>query len=175
MAWTDERIALLTKLWTEGYTASQIAGQFGDVTRNAVIGKVHRLGLSGRAATSRFRPARMKVRTRPKAPAPHTHMHYPTMGNAALAPVAEVMEKTRTAPFLRPVPRPAEAAAPACCDRVSLLDLPEYGCRWPVGDPEHEDFGFCGARKADGFSYCEHHAKVAYQPARRRHAHKDAA
>jgi GcrA cell cycle regulator len=175
MAWTDERIALLTKLWTDGYTASQIAGQFGDVTRNAVIGKVHRLGLSGRAATSRFRPSRMKVRSRPRTAELHTHMHYPTAGNTALQPVAQVMEKTHASPMLRPLPRPLEAVAPACGELVGLLDLTENGCRWPVGDPQHEDFGFCGSCKTDGSSYCEHHTKVAYQPARRRHVHKDAA
>ena len=58
MAWTDERVELLKKLWAEGLSASQIAGRLGSVTRNAVIGKVHRLGLSGRATTSRMKSHR---------------------------------------------------------------------------------------------------------------------
>ena len=65
MAWTDERVEQLKKLWAEGLSASQIAGRLGGVTRNAVIGKVHRLGLSGRATTSRMK----SHRTRPRAAA----------------------------------------------------------------------------------------------------------
>src|SRR5262245_65830850 len=63
MAWNDERVELLKKLWADGLSASQIAGRLGGVTRNAVIGKVHRLGLSGRATTSRMKSHRPRVRT----------------------------------------------------------------------------------------------------------------
>ena len=65
MAWNDERVELLKKLWAEGLSASQIAGRLGGVTRNAVIGKVHRLGLSGRATTSRMKIMRPRQRAVP--------------------------------------------------------------------------------------------------------------
>jgi len=84
MAWTEERVALLTRLWNEGHTASQIADQFGDITRNAVIGKVHRLGLSGRAAESRFRAARIKMRPRQRPQRNGANPQFPVNGNAAL-------------------------------------------------------------------------------------------
>ena len=63
MSWTDERVELLKKLWSEGLSASQIAAQLGGVTRNAVIGKVHRLSLSGRAKPASSSPRPRKVRT----------------------------------------------------------------------------------------------------------------
>ena len=74
MGWTEERVELLKKLWSDGLSASQIAGRLGGITRNAVIGKVHRLGLAGRATTSRMRAPRLRHRVAPApmrpAPAP---------------------------------------------------------------------------------------------------------
>ncbi len=174
MAWTEERVALLTRLWTEGHTASQIAEQFGDITRNAVIGKVHRLGLSGRAAESRFRAARIKMRPRSHKPRAGTGAAYPVQGNAALK--AETNPAVWTAPArrpdLRPVPQPDVETGPV----VGLLELKENSCRWPIGDPDQPGFGFCGCQKPHDGPYCERHAAMAFQPAaRRRAAQKQAA
>lgn len=164
MGWTEERVELLKKLWADGLSASQIAGRLGDVTRNAVIGKVHRLGLAGRATTSRMRSARPRNRVS-HLPLRPTRVQYRTHGNMALKPVFAPIEKPAVA--LRVVPSIVEEDMPApLC--VPLLDLKETMCRWPIGDPQDEQFHFCGHSKAPGISYCEHHGRVAFQPAARR-------
>ncbi len=147
MGWTDERVELLKKLWQDGLSASQIAKQLGGVTRNAVIGKVHRLGLSGRATPSKPqrtvfkapRPARVVTST-PSAPRrlaepSHHHHHAP-------APVRLLDEAPGTA---------------------TVLTLGAHMCKWPIGDPALDNFTFCGRRTDEG-PYCHEHAQVAYQP-----------
>jgi GcrA cell cycle regulator len=163
MAWNDERVELLKKLWAEGLSASQIAARLGGVTRNAVIGKVHRLGLSGRATTSRIsnpRPRKMHTGRTNRGPS----LLFGTRGNAALKPVYET--------DYEPEPEPAklqELVIPPA-ERASILTLKECMCKWPIGHPGEEDFHFCGRKSASGLPYCEHHARMAYQPlpARRR-------
>jgi GcrA cell cycle regulator len=177
MVWNDERVELLRKLWAEGLSASQIANRLGDVTRNAVIGKVHRLGLSGRVTTSRLRKARPSaaaataaaaapVKVTPIAPRP-ARVQFAVQGNAALKPV--FVEHERAAVALAVVVPAAEQADPApALAGVNLLDLKESMCRWPVGDPQDDGFHFCGQKHADGLPYCERHARVAFQPVQRR-------
>jgi GcrA cell cycle regulator len=139
MEWNDERIADLTRLWQDGLSASQVAERLGGISRSAVIGKIHRLGIAGRAAPSRprplgGRPPSLKIST----------------GEDRRAPVARPP---------RPAPRPVvvfDADATA-----SLLTLTECGCRWPIGDPGEADFGFCGRPQAGGGSYCEGHGSMA--------------
>jgi GcrA cell cycle regulator len=143
MGWTDDRVSTLKKLWLEGLSASQIAKQLGGVTRNAVIGKVHRLGLSGRAAPSQpqrpaFKPQRL-ARPAPPAPQPIRRM--------ATAPT----------PPVEPVHR-IEGPGSA-----TVLTLGAHMCKWPIGDPSSEEFTFCGGRVAQGV-YCKTHAELAYQP-----------
>ncbi len=161
MAWTDDRVEMLKKLWMEGLSASQIANRMGGITRNAVIGKVHRLGLSGRATTSRV----SRTRTRkPRAPSsPVTNM-FRSAGNAALKADQSL------APDYRPEPKPAiihELQIPPG-ERASILTLNDNTCRWPIGDPEDEDFYFCGRQPQDNLPYCQHHVSIAYQPAQDR-------
>ena len=177
MAWTDERVTLLTRLWNEGHTASQIAEQFGDITRNAVIGKVHRLGLSGRAAASRFRAARIRVRSRAHQVRGAAAAGYATQGNTALKADTDAMPATWAAPAQRPVLRTVEqpAAEEAAGPVVGLLELKEDSCRWPIGHPDQPGFGFCGCKKANDGPYCERHAAMAYQTVQRRRAEKEAA
>ena len=131
MAWTDERVELLKKLWAEGLSASQIAGQLGGVTRNAVIGKVHRLNLSGRAKPASSGPRPRKARTTAHRPARHF-----TAGNTAL--------KTHASPAPRrlPSPVPLEDVVVPISLNVSLLSLTEAMCKWPEGDPGTEGFHF---------------------------------
>lgn len=146
--WTDERVELLKKLWLDGQSASQIAKQLGGgVTRNAVIGKVHRLGLAGRAAPSRpvKRIAAPVVRPRPAPSAPS-------------APRMVVVAPTQAA---NP---PAVRSSSGERGSVGVLGLESRMCRWPIGDPTDADFGFCGKPAAPGMPYCEEHAKIAYQP-----------
>ncbi len=147
MGWTDDRVEVLKKLWLEGHSASQIAKQLGGVTRNAVIGKVHRLGLSGRAAPSQ--PQRPVFKTVKPARA------------VAAAPVirrCEPVAPAASAPV--PVARPARIEAPGS---ATVLTLGSSMCKWPIGDPSSDDFTFCGGRATQGV-YCATHAALAYQP-----------
>ncbi len=164
MNWTDERVELLKKLWGEGLSASQIAAELGGITRNAVIGKVHRLGLSGRAKAVQSAAPRPR---KPRAPS-HPSMVFRTAGATALAPVRTV--DLDIEPIIQRAPRPM--LEPVSCERVTIMDLRECMCRWPIGDPGSESFRFCGTRSNMGSSYCSYHASVAYQPAsdRRRRA-----
>ncbi len=146
MGWTDDRIATLKKLWLDDLSASQIAKQLGGVTRNAVIGKVHRLGLSGRAAPSQ--PARPVF----KAPRPVR----PATPAAPRRVVAE--EVTTPAPGMPvPVHRIEEPGS------VTIHTLGAHMCKWPIGDPSSDGFTFCGRRNGEVGPYCREHAQVAYQ------------
>lgn len=146
MGWTDERVETLKRLWLEGLSASQIAKQLGGVTRNAVIGKVHRLGLSGRAAPSQP--------TRPVMKAPRVARVAPPTPVAPRRPIETVPMAVEPRPIFR-VEEPGSA---------TVLTLGAHMCKWPIGDPATEDFSFCGRRASDG-PYCVDHARVAYQPA----------
>ncbi len=153
MAWTDDRVDLLKKLWAEGLSASQIAGRLGSVTRNAVIGKVHRLGLSGRATTSRMKSHRPRQRMASKRLA---KSRYATIGNPAL----RALYNAETNVYLPPT---EELVIPVA-ERKSIQTLTEVTCRWPIGDPQHTEFHFCGKNKVPGLPYCEFHARRAFQP-----------
>jgi len=135
MGWTEERVEQLKTLWTEGLSASQIARVLGGVTRNAVIGKVHRLGLAGRASPSRSERPRMPS-------APKVQMR------TAHAPPAPVVEED-------PLILEDGSHATVLTDRM---------CRWPIGDPSGDEFHFCGRKPKNGSPYCEAHARKAYQP-----------
>lgn len=160
MSWNDERVELLKRLWGEGLSASQIAGELGGVTRNAVIGKVHRLGLSGRVkAATPARPRKSRVEA--PAPRPSNPQARPaTAGNTALATVLETMVETAPAP----APKPVSGNVVPMATRCTIMNLTESTCRWPVGEPGTEGFHFCGGRSAPGMPYCTHHARMAYQP-----------
>lgn len=155
MGWTDERVEILKKLWLEGLSASQIAKQLGGVTRNAVIGKVHRLGLSGRAAPSQ--PARPIFKAprppRPLVASPPVHRRVVVEAVIAAAPSPPV-----AAVEIRAVAR-VESAGTA-----TVLTLGAHMCKWPIGDPSTDDFSFCGRRSSTDGPYCVEHAQVAYQP-----------
>jgi GcrA cell cycle regulator len=152
MAWTEDRVEVLTKLWAEGLSASQIAKQLGGVTRNAV-GKVHRLGLSGRAKPSR--PSAPRT-SKPSAPRTRT--------------VAKVTVP-RQAP--RVIPKapiaPIEAKPLANGEYATILTIREHMCKWPIGDPSTSEFRFCGRKTDPSVPYCDAHSAVAYQPSRRRY------
>ncbi|ACA20935.1 GcrA cell cycle regulator [Methylobacterium sp. 4-46] len=158
-SWTKERVELLKRLWGEGRSASQIAAEIGGVSRNAVIGKVHRLGLAGRVLKSNGAPAPVP---RSRAPSeeerPPAQAPVPTM----VAPAPASLALVRAEP-----PPSAEAALPLS-ERVTIMELREFMCRWPMGDPASPDFRFCGARSITGLPYCTHHARIAYQPATER-------
>jgi GcrA cell cycle regulator len=168
--WTDDRVATLKKLWTEGLSASQIAKQLGGVTRNAVIGKVHRLGLAGRAAPSRpiKRVSVPVARIRPSIA--------PVSVDAAAEIAKAVRLKKASAALVGNEPANPSAETPAKPiaakvrplregEIIGVLELGPNMCKWPIGDPGDPDFGFCGTHCASGAVYCEEHAAIAFQPA----------
>ena len=148
MGWTEERVGILKKLWLEGLSASQIAKQLGGVTRNAVIGKVHRLGLSGRATPSQ--PPRPAFKT-PRPPRPAVS------SSSAPRRMAPALHQPGSHPEPTPVYYVEEPGS------ATVLTLGAHMCKWPIGDPASDNFTFCGRRIGDG-SYCTEHARVAYQP-----------
>lgn len=168
--WTDDRVSLLKKLWTDGLSASQIAKQLGGVTRNAVIGKVHRLGLAGRAAPSRpiKRVAAPVVRLRPVLVASQPAEEIaPTLAaipvtkpvSAQAPPVAEPVAATIAPKIAKPKAKPRDG------EIIGVLQLGPNMCKWPIGDPGDADFGFCGGHCGSSAVYCEEHAAIAFQPA----------
>lgn len=155
MSWTDDRVSLLTKLWGEGHTAAEIAKQLGGVTRNAVIGKAHRLKLSNRVS-----PIQQNKKVAPK-PAANK--------NEKAVKVVEKAKVTRVKKAAPVAPSPVFQEDPIedRDDLYSLMDLKPRMCRWPCGDPKEEGFGFCGHNSMPGLPYCPEHAKMAYQAATR--------
>lgn len=161
MNWTDERVELLKKLWADGLSASQIASQLGGVTRNAVIGKVHRLNLSGRAKPAATQARPRKTRQPTAAPPVHraTSAARPMVqGNTALK------MQPSAAPRRAQVQVPIEDLVVPISLKVSLLALNDQMCKWPIGDPGADGFHFCGHRSFNGLPYCEYHSRLAYQP-----------
>ena len=173
MSWTDDRVELLKKFWGEGQSASQIAKELGGVTRNAVIGKVHRLGLSNRATSASKTDAQAKTGRKPQATA-----------RRKIAPITKEPDPKPTAISTRrqiipagqplpPQPSANEISPEALAKvneiekkakKISLLELTERTCKWPVGDPATPDFWFCGFPTQTGKPYCEAHVGVAFQP-----------
>jgi len=149
MSWTEQSTSTLKKLWLEGQSASQIAKQLPGITRNAVIGKVHRLGLSARNA--------------PSAPA-----------GATYRPPRHTGAPRRAAPALRPEPARAATPVPEVAPPPPRIELPGTAtlmtlgkgmCKWPIGDPATPQFSFCGRA---GEPFCTEHGRVAYQPAKKK-------
>ena len=165
MSWTDDRVALLKDLWGQGKTAAQIAQALGDVSRNAVIGKAHRLSLPGRASpiqrsgSAKARPA--------NDPGQGAKAQEPAQAKPAGAERPDRPERNAKQPPTYISPAAAEAAGPPPGRRVPLADLGHRQCCFPLGDPSKADFGFCGARAEPGLPYCAAHAAIAYQPAAR--------
>ena len=162
MSWTDERVEQLRQLWIEGKSASHIANLLGHgLTRNAVIGKVHRLGLAGRAKSS----GASVSRPRP-ASADHGAQRAAT---PRAAPAARRMVRGATALAIQPQsaaepdPEAFEGVVLPMSLRVTIIELKEAMCRWPLGDPTSPDFRYCGSPATVG-PYCGHHGGLAYQP-----------
>jgi GcrA cell cycle regulator len=168
LPWTDERVELLKRLWADGLSASQIANQMGGVTRNAVIGKVHRLGLSGRAKTSAA-PAQPRPRKPSRSPS-HPLTHRPvSQGNVALA----AHSREPVAPAPEPEVAFDEDVVIPMSERVTIMELRDSMCRWPMGDPTTPEFRFCGGKAITGLPYCPHHSRIAYQPAAERRRERE--
>ncbi|HHG89939.1 MAG TPA: GcrA cell cycle regulator [Devosia sp.] len=164
-SWTEERVSILTKLWMEGLSASQIASELGEgVTRNAVIGKVHRLKLSGRAkpasSSQRTRSAtRLPRRAKPNGASSSFKRRVVAsrvIGATALKSAEADQENIRVTPN-----NVTELFIPVK-ERIGLLGLTEKTCKWPIGDPLLKDFHFCGRDSNENAPYCKFHSKRAY-------------
>ena len=130
MSWSDDRVEVLKKLWGEGKTAAEIAKELGEgVTRNAVIGKAHRLKLSSRVSPIQQNAKKIKANSEP-----------------SMAPR-----------------RPARKVPIYLGKELKMEELRDRMCRWPNGDPQGDDFSFCGCEAHDGLPYCDNHAAIAYQ------------
>ncbi len=228
VTWNDERVEQLKKLWAEGKSASQIATEIGGISRNAVIGKVHRLGLAGRpkagaaaggrgrtnsgeagsgdAANGENKSSEGRAGSRNGNPGGVGASTDPApsagggpagrdaagagkgdAGTAALSgarradasakgaggSTAGRSESQGHADSAAYATKPANGARrggnvealPEFEQRVTIMELREGMCRWPIGDPTSPEFRFCGARADIGSPYCDHHARIAYQPA----------
>ncbi|MFD1612425.1 GcrA family cell cycle regulator [Sphingomonas tabacisoli] len=193
MAWTDERIDQLKSMWEKGMTASQIADELGGVSRNAVIGKAHRLGLQSRPSPvskdDSVVPAAAAPEPRAEAPRPAppprpAPVERPAAPVSAATPASEPsappqpqIRSIGPGGFLRqtpgeqstPIPpAPPRRLVPAkpspeMADKTSLLDLNDRICKWPLGHPGEPDFHFCGDAVNPGFPYCVAHCGQAYQ------------
>ena len=173
MNWTDERVEKLTKLWSEGLSASQIAAQLGGVSRNAVIGKVHRLNLPGRAKAGGTQSASRPKRPAAAVPRPSNFAARPVATRSAARPAGSAVAKEEADTDFEarseqlPVPANGNVVVPMS-RRLELTELTERTCKWPIGDPLNDDFHFCGNESPDNSPYCTYHQRLAYQPSAER-------
>jgi GcrA cell cycle regulator len=140
MSWTDEKVKKLRELWTKGHTASEISGMLGNTTRNAVIGKAHRLNLEERA------PSKAKSSSEKK----QINSSQPRLKGSA-------SRKSKFNSIL--LDKNFEPENP-----TSLENLTDQTCKWPSGHPDEENFYFCGRKPVDSIPYCKLHALYAFQP-----------
>lgn len=176
MSWTDERVETLKKMWGDGQSASQIAKELGGVTRNAVIGKVHRLGLSNRTGGgAAAKPAAAKeAPAAPAEPAPKpaaaaapaaTPTPAPSLpARKAIIPAGQPLPPQPSANEISPEALASVREVEKKARKISLMELTERTCKWPIGDPATEEFWFCGLGVQQGKPYCEAHVGVAFQP-----------
>ena len=140
MSWTEDKIAKLKELWGKGNTASQIAEIIGGVSRNAVIGKAHRLNLS----------AKIKTRTATSSE---------SFENSNSDKINKIKKSRRSKFKSLIIEKDFEPENPK-----TLEQLDENSCKWPIGHPDEKDFYFCGRSSLKDFSYCKLHLLYAYQP-----------
>ncbi|PZP56146.1 MAG: gcrA cell cycle regulator family protein [Micavibrio aeruginosavorus] len=145
MSWTDERVLQLKQLWGEGKTAAEIAKMLGGITRNAVIGKAHRLKLSGRVSPVQATSSRVEAA-----------LGKPS--NDQRAPKITIRERVVSAPI-----QPSIREENIPIKGIQLTELRESTCRWPIGDPKQEGFKFCGCNAHPGMTYCDNHTRLAFQ------------
>jgi GcrA cell cycle regulator len=184
VSWTDERIATLKKMWLQGKSASEIAEKLGGVTRNAVIGKAHRLNLSGRPSPIK------KVAVAKKPTAAAAPLAKKPVAAAKPAPAKPAPKSAAPVKSVAPMPKPAPqrtsgngpgkppeivqlAALANATSRpdgkiISILELSEKNCRWPVGDPRETSFGYCGNDSYGAHPYCAEHVAIAFQAPNRK-------
>ena len=196
MAWSDERVAVLKKMWLDGNSASEIAKELGNITRNAVIGKVHRLGLSNRDTNvsgagaginkvvknvKRGRPAKVdkepKKRGRPQKIKETRGFHETADKEKSITATSATRRSNDSKPEV--VSDLSEETLKNLLKiemkskKISLMDLTERTCKWPIGDPATDSFWFCGHEAEPGKPYCKTHISIAFQPITQRRSRKE--
>jgi len=140
MSWTEDKVKKLRELWTSGKTASEISNILGETTRNAVIGKAHRLNLEERA------PSKARVNSEKKQ-----------VNNTQQKLKGSASRKSKFNSIL--LDKNFESENP-----TALENLTDQTCKWPSGHPDEENFYFCGRKPVDAFPYCKLHVLYAFQP-----------
>ena len=198
MSWTQERVQTLKKMWSSGQSASQIASELGGVTRNAVIGKVHRLGLSNRSnsfskekkvSEPKLKPVRISKNSNPeetkdtKGAIDKAVRKSQNQEKHSSETMPEVLKQTiirqnKSIIYSANQPLPPQPSTSEISEetlksvrslekkskRLSLMELTERTCKWPIGDPATDKFWFCGHPAEQGKPYCETHIEIAFQP-----------
>ena len=200
MSWSDERVEVLKKMWLAGKSASEIAKELGEITRNAVIGKVYRLGLSNRE-TQILKPDpsskevnRVQKRGRPRKNKTNVeeqkHPKDTKRGKINLSlgisnqktekkESSEVNLEITEANNMGVVSDLSEETLKSLLEienkskKISLMELTERTCKWPIGDPATEKFWFCGHDSEPGKPYCKTHISIAFQQITQRRSRKD--
>ncbi len=170
--WDDARVTLLTQLWLDGYSAQQCADRLGGgITRNSVISKIHREGISARTKTRSPRQAQRAWKPRQGVKEGKATARLSVINGRRKmvgAPSYETLAEFYADEDRRASEMAALAAAPELVipvnERRTIQTLTEACCRWPIGDPQHQDFHFCGRKKISGLPYCDFHAIRAYAP-----------
>ncbi|MBR1601587.1 MAG: global cell cycle regulator GcrA-like protein [Alphaproteobacteria bacterium] len=153
MGWTNESVEELRRLWDKGLTASEIAKKLG-VTKNAIVGKVHRLCLKARPSPIKTKEEEVELK------------HSESVQEEIVFVETEVVEETQIEDSVKE--KIEEDLSIDSKGRVGLVDLDSHTCRWPLGDPRDDDFGFCGKKVRAGQTYCDEHSSIAYVKANRR-------
>ena len=161
MSWTEDRISLLRKLWAFGLSANQVAAELGGISRNAVIGKIHHLGIEDRSGVK-------------KKPARNADAFYEQQKKKRTPLRRQLPIKPEPVPVLEPQPGDEvdldynDGAFVCESTGVDIVGLKPDSCRWPLGDPRTESFSYCGAPRVGNGGvfdvYCAHHARIAYAP-----------
>ena len=197
MAWTPDRVEILTTMWMEGKSASLIAKELGGVTRNAVIGKVHRLGLSNRNLSQKNNISKNKSTTHEIKNKAKKKESVLDLSDNTISKVEGLKNKINSKSnlnieknnykknedkkkelfehidsldsenisseindeFLKNVKTIEKKSK-----KLSLMELTERHCKWPIGDPATDKFWFCGLSSEPGKPYCETHIELAFQP-----------
>ena len=197
MAWTEERVKKLTLLWKSGNSASKIAIELGEgVSRNAVIGKIHRLGLSERGSGSNVSgPKKIQNKMKDKNLSKHQDLKVSQLDNILEESSQRKGKKRGRKPSIKNLTSSENKSTTGSnanensslavgqidneidkvalanmieiekkAKKLSLLELTEKTCKWPIGDPATSEFWFCGHPSEQGKPYCNTHISIAFQP-----------
>ncbi len=159
MSWNDDLDAHIKKLWEQGFSASQISARIKGKSRNAVIGRLHRIGCKGRGSPIVRKKPPPRKPSAPSAVNPPSARPSPLPRPPGRASAVLFRPEFESSPFVI-----GEELDIPLNERRTIATMTDKDCRWPIGDPRHADFHFCNRNKVPGLPYCEFHARRAFQP-----------